>query len=66
MHAGQSDEAARVSAERRSPEARRRLVGGRSAAEDFRKRSGMGWRACRGWGAHVDVETGVDVPNSDR
>jgi hypothetical protein len=66
MHAGESDEAARVSAERRSPEVRRRLVGGRSAAKDFRKRSGMGWHACRGWGARVDVETGVDVLDSDR
>jgi hypothetical protein len=40
---------------------RRRLVGGRSEAEAFRRWSSLKRAACRGWGARVEAEV-VDVP----
>jgi hypothetical protein len=45
---------------------RRRLDGGRSEAEAFRKWSGSERAACRGWCVRVDTEVVGVLPRRDR
>jgi hypothetical protein len=45
---------------------RRRLDGGRSKAETFRRWSSSKRAACRGWGAHAEAEVVDVLPCRDR
>jgi hypothetical protein len=63
---GIAGELARVWGLARLTVGRRRLVGGRSEAEAFRKWSGLKQAACRGWCARVDAEVVSVLPHRDR
>jgi hypothetical protein len=66
MHTGDDDVLAGVWEVAVLTEGRRRLAGGRSAAEGFKEWSSSRCPACRGWGAHIEAEIVEDLPGRDR